>query len=63
MVYKFFLLIKRTKIITIATTKRMWIKPPKVYDDTNPKSQSTIKIIAIVVSIFLILINYNLTIH
>jgi len=45
---------RRIKIITIASTKRMWIKPPIVYELTKPKTQSTRSITAIVQSILLV---------
>jgi hypothetical protein len=38
-------------ITTTAMTRRIWINPPIVYEETRPSSQSTSKIIAIVTSI------------
>jgi hypothetical protein len=38
-------------MITTAMTNRMWMKPPRVYEETSPTSQSTIKMTAIVHSI------------
>jgi hypothetical protein len=32
----------RTNTITIATTSRMWISPPTVYEDTMPSSQGPV---------------------
>jgi hypothetical protein len=42
----------RISITTIATTNRMWMNPPIVYEETYPSNQKTIKITAIVSSIF-----------
>jgi hypothetical protein len=36
-------LIRLTMIMMIATTSRMWMKPPNVYEVINPSSQSTTK--------------------
>ena len=33
--------IRRTRRATTASTSRMWMYPPSVYDDTIPKNQST----------------------
>src|SRR5215472_8950592 len=41
----------RMSTTTTATTKRMWMNPPIVYDETYPNNQRTIKITAIVLSI------------
>jgi hypothetical protein len=38
-------------IITTAMTRRIWINPPMVYEDTRPSTQRISKIIAIVTSI------------
>src|SRR6266511_2424945 len=43
----------RISITTIATTNRMWMNPPIVYEETYPSNQKTIKITAIVSSIYL----------
>lgn len=45
---------RRTRIMITATTRRMWMKPPSVYEVTNPRSQSMRRITAMVVSIFVI---------
>ena len=37
--------------MTTAMTNRIWMNPPRVYEVTNPNSQSTSKTIAIVESI------------
>lgn len=42
---------RRIRITTIAMTSRMWMNPPIVYEVTNPRSQRTIRTIAIVCSI------------
>ncbi len=43
-----------TKIIMMATTRRMWMKPPIVTDVMTPRSQRIINMTAIVVNITLI---------
>ena len=40
-----------TKMMITATTKRMWMNPPMVALVTKPKSQRTIRMIAIVINI------------
>ena len=42
----------RINITTIAMTKRIWMNPPMVYEETMPSTQRISKIIAIVSSIF-----------
>lgn len=46
----------RIKNITIATTKRICMKPPKVKEVTIPKSHNTRSITAIVTSIYLMFV-------
>ena len=40
----------RIRIIAIAITSRMWMKPPSVYDETMPSSHNTMSSTRIVVS-------------
>ncbi|OGV36423.1 MAG: hypothetical protein A2X48_03455 [Lentisphaerae bacterium GWF2_49_21] len=46
---------KFTRIMMIATTSRTWTNPLIVYDVINPNSQSTIRIIAIVYNMVVLL--------
>jgi hypothetical protein len=39
------------RIRMIATTRRIWMKPPIVYEETRPRAQRTRRMTAIVVSI------------
>jgi hypothetical protein len=47
---------RRIRIMMIATTRRMWMKPPKVYEVTRPKSQRIRRITAMVTS--MVISNY-----
>ena len=44
---------RRTKMRMMATTSRMWMNPPIVYEVTMPSSHRTIKMMAMIVSICL----------
>ena len=39
-----------------ATTRRMWIKPPRVYEVIKPKSQRMSRMTAMVVSMFFLIL-------
>src|ERR1019366_9568584 len=45
--------------ITTAITRRMWMKPPIVYDVTSPRSQRTIRITKMVQSVFFLPLHRN----
>jgi hypothetical protein len=45
----------RINTTPIASSSRMWMNPPKVYEETIPRSQSTIKITKIVQSMAFLL--------
>jgi len=44
-----------TRIMMIATTRRIWINPLTVYDETSPASQSTSRTTAIVYNMVVLL--------
>lgn len=54
-------LMKPKTITIMAMTSKIWISPPMVYDETNPNTQSTNRITAIVHSIFNLLFNNGST--
>ena len=50
----------RIRTMTTATTTKMWIKPPIVYDVTMPRSQRTRRMTAIVASMLTSTASYQL---
>ena len=44
----------RISTTTIASTSRMWMNPPIVYELTSPRAQSTMRMIAMVHSMLLL---------